>query len=209
MHITPRAVVFAAFGVGPLLLAAGCGGSTPTGSRATIANIQPTSFVEVAPATTTTTTTTIAVDPESLVAGTISPVEQIYTVKSGDSLSKIAGMHEITMDQLINYNSWTDGISHFLGIGDQVKIPPGALIPGTGTSTDTGAGSGTDGGTDTADTTPGAGCTHTIAAGEFPNKVARQYGISVDELYAANPGGVMDTFLIGAVLVIPAGGDCG
>ena len=32
---------------------------------------------------------------------------------------------------------------------------------------------------------------------------------TVDELYAANPGGVMDTFLIGAVLVIPAGADCG
>ncbi len=212
MQITPRAVALAAFGVGPLLLASGCGGSTPAGARSTIANIQPTSFVEIEPATTTTTSTTIVVDPASLVAGTVSPIEQIYTVKGGDSISKIAGLHNISMEQLTNYNSWTDGTSHFLGIGDQVKIPPGAMIPGTATpATETATDPGTDdpnNGT-AEEAATGDGCTHTIAKDEFPNKVARQYGISVDELYAANAGGVMDTFLVGAVLNIPAGGDCG
>lgn len=208
MHIPTRAVVLAAFGVGPLLLAAGCGGSTATGSRATIANIQPTSFVEIAPATTTTTTTLPPnFAPE---VGTRSPVEQTYTIQPNDGLGKIAALYDITLEQLINYNQFANGADTVILPGQQIKIPPDALVPGTvvdtATDTGTGTGTGTDTGTDTA---PGEGCTHTIVKDEFPNKVARDYGISVDELYAANPGGVMDTFLVGATLVIPANGDCG
>ena len=94
MQITPRAVVFAAFGVGPLLLAAGCGGTSATGAQATIARIQPTSFVEIAPATTTTTTTLPPnFTPE---AGTRSPVEQTYTIKAGDDLIVDPGAGTVT-----------------------------------------------------------------------------------------------------------------
>lgn len=203
MQITPRAVIVAAFGVGPLLLAAGCGGTTATGAQATLARIQPTSFVELPPATTTTTTTIPVSDLE---AGTRSPVEQIYTVRAGDSISKIAELHDITMEQLVNYNSWSDGLNHFLRVGDLVKIPPGALVPGTGTAGDTG--SGESGGDESDDGSSGEGCTHTIVQGENPSKVANQYDITVDELRAANPGGVMDTFLIGDTLTIPPNGNC-
>jgi len=210
MQITPRAVIVAAFGVGPLLLASGCGGTTATGAQATLARIQPTSFVEVPPATTTTTTLL----PTDLEAGTRSPVEQIYTVRAGDSISKIAELHDITMEQLVNYNSWSDGLNHFLRVGDQVKIPPGALVPGSAsTSTgDSGSGSDSDSGDsgddDSEDTSSGDGCTHTIVQGENPSRVANKYDITVDELRAANPGGVMDSFLIGATLTIPPNGNC-
>ncbi len=212
MQIPLRAVVLAAFGIGPLLLVAGCGGSTPTGSRATIANIQPTSFVEIAPATTTTTTTLPPnFAPE---VGTRSPVEQTYTIQPNDGLGKIAALYDITLEQLINYNQFANGVDTVILPGQQIKIPPDALVPGTAvetaTATDTGTdtATGTDTGTEPAPAT-GEGCTHTIVKDEFPNKVAREYGITVDELYAANPGGVMDTFLVGATLVIPANGDCG
>lgn len=204
MQITSRAVIVAAFGVGPLLLAAGCGGTTATGAQATLARIQPTSFVELPPAT-TTTTTTIAVD--GLEAGQRSPVEQIYTIRAGDSISKVADLHDITMEQLVNYNSWADGLNHFLVVGDPVKIPPGALIPGTASADDS-ASDGSDGSSGDDETSSGDGCTHTIVAGENPSRVADKYDITVDELRAANPGGVMDTFLVGATLTIPPSGNC-
>ena len=214
MQIRPRAAIIAAFGVGPLLLAAGCGGTSATGARATIARIQPTSFVEIEPATTTTTTT--LPDDFSAPAGTRSPVEQSYTIQSGDSLGAIASRYDITLDQLVNYNQFPGGSGELILPGDVIKIPPDALVPGTATETaDPAPDPGTDTGTDTGgeETTAdepatGDGCTHTIVAGENPTKVANQYDITVDELRAANPGGVMDTFLVGATLNIPPNGDC-
>lgn len=205
MQITPRAVIMAAFGVGPLLMAAGCGGTSATGAQATMARIQPTSFVELPPATTTTTTT---ISAEEIAASGISPVEQTYTIQRGDSISRIATIHDITMEQLVNYNSWSDGLNHFLVVGDPVKIPPGAKIPG---STSASAASTDDtGGDDSSseDESSGDGCTHTIVQGENPSRVASKYDITVDELRAANPGGVMDSFLIGATLQIPPNGSC-
>ena len=215
MHITPRAVALAAFGVGPLLLASGCGGSTPTGAGATIANIQPTSFVSIPPAT-TTTTSTIAPQSDALV-GTRSPTEQSYEIKSGDSLGRIASLYDITLEQLVNYNQFADGANQLILPGQTIRIPPDALVPGTATETetetDTATETDTQTGTETQDTAAeneaGVACTHTIAAGEFPNRVADQYDITTEELYAANPGGVMDTFLVGATLNIPANGNCG
>jgi LysM repeat protein len=209
MHITPRAVIVAAFGVGPLLLAAGCGGTSATGARATLANIQPTSFVEIAPAT-TTTTTTLAPDftPE---AGTRSPAEQVYTIQPNDGLAKIAALYDITLEQLINYNQFADGINTLILPGQQIKIPPDALVPGTATETATPGDQGGTGDT-AADATspPGEGCTHVIAAGEFPNKVARQYEITYEELQAANPAMDMTTtFVVGDTVIIPANGKCG
>ena len=216
MHITPRAVVLVAFGVGPLLLASGCGGSTPTGAGATIANIQPTSFVSIPPATTTTTTT---LPPQGNAApGTRSPTEQSYEIKSGDSLGRIASMYDITLEQLVNYHQFADGANQLILPGQTIRIPPDALVPGTANETEpeTGGDTGTDTEPETdgdtgneTETDTGVGCTHTIAEGEFPNRVADQYDITTEELFAANPGGVMDTFLVGATLNIPANGNCG
>lgn len=206
MQIRARAAILAAFGVGPLLLAAGCGGTSATGARATLANIQPTSFVEIAPATTTTTTT---ISPQEIEASGVSPVEQTYTIVSGDSISKIAALHEITMDQLINYNQWADGLDHLLVPGQTVLIPPESKIPGGGTGTDTGGDGGDTGGEASAEEDPGEGCTHTIVAGENPSKVANLYDITYPQLQAANPSMDMTTtFPVGAVLVIPPEGNC-
>jgi len=210
MKFSPRAVVFAAVGVGPLLLAAGCVGSSPTGASATIANIQPTSFVEIPPATTTTTTTT-TVPAGGAPEGTRSPTEQTYEIQGGDSLGKIAALYDITLEQLINYNQFPDGANQLILPGDTIRIPPDALVPGTATDTgtDTGTDSGGDDGDDGGDDgDAGVGCTHTIVEGENPSKVANQYDITTEELFAANPGGVMDNFLIGDTLNIPANGTC-
>jgi LysM repeat protein len=148
--------------------------------------------------------------------GTRSPAEQTYTIQPNDGLGKIAQLYDITLEQLINYNQFANGVETVILPGQQIKIPPDALVPGTA-STDTETADGTsgdsgDGGDtgDTGDTATGEGCTHVIAAGEFPNKVARQYGITYPELQAANPSMDMTTtFVVGDTVIIPPNGDCG
>lgn len=204
MQFKSSALVFAAFGVGPLLLAAGCGDSSGDGAGSILTPIQPSSYVTIEPAT-TTTTTTIPFDSEQAEAGQISPVEQTYIVVPGDSLSKIAGLYDITVDVLINYNGWTDGTNHLLLAGDVILIPPNTPVPG-GVS-DAGTGDSTTATPDEPDDE--GGCTHTIAAGENPTKVANKYGLTYDQLQIANP--FMDfttTFIVGDVLTIPAEGNC-
>jgi len=205
MQFKTSALVFAAFGVGPLLLAAGCGDSSGDGAGSLLTPIQPSSYVTIEPATTTTTTTIPFVAGGE--AGEISPVEQTYIVVAGDNLFKIATLYDITVDVLVNYNGWTDGTDHLLLAGDAVLIPPNSLIPGTGTgSSGAGDSDATSPGDDGDD---GGGCTHTISAGENPTKVANMYDLTYDQLQAANP--FMDfstTFVVGDVLTIPAEGNC-
>lgn len=199
MKFKSSAFVFAAFGVGPLLLAAGCGDSGGDGAGSVLTPIQPSSYVTIEPAT-TTSTTTIPVDP----TGLISPVEQTYTVVSGDSLSKIAERFDITVDALVNYNGWVDGTNHLLLAGDVILIPPNTPVLGAGSAEPSNPGSGTPDEPDEA-----TGCTHTISAGENPTKVASKYGLTYDQLQAANP--FMDfttTFIVGDVLTIPPEGNC-
>lgn len=203
MQITPRAIAFAAFGVGPLLLASGCGGTSDTGARATLANIQPTSFVEIAPATTTTTTT---ISLEEIEASGVSPVEQTYVIVRGDSISKIASLHDITMEQLINYNSWADGFNHLLVPGDTVLIPPESAIPGADTG-DVAAGDDSDTGDGTGDTASDGDCptTYVIQAGDNTRiGVAEQFDITYQQMDVANantPG--YQNFIVGTEIVIP------
>jgi LysM repeat protein len=216
MGITPRVHVFGALVIVPLVLVTGCGGEE-TGARTTLATVQNTSYVVEDPVPTTVPPTTQPITGGAT-EGEISPTEQIYTIEPGDSVSRIAEIHGITMDVLVNYNAWTDGINHFLVVGDQVKIPPNSQVPGTG-STDTGS---TGGDTGSTDTTPDAteaptdstasgeiACEHTVVEGDNPSRLADQYGVTLDELSNANVGNSAYTrFLIGDKINIPAGGDC-
>ena len=194
--------MLAAFGAGPLLLVAGCGSSSGDGAGSLLSPIQPSSYVTILPATTTTTTTTttIFVDPNAP-APTVSPDPQTYIVVAGDSLSKIAGLYEISVEALVNYNGWVDGLNHLLLPGDPIRIPPNSRIPGADTESD-----------DTATSTPSdepPACTHTIEAGENPTRVANKYDVTYDELQLANP--TMDfttTFVVGDEINIPANGNC-
>jgi LysM repeat protein len=207
----PRALAFAALAASPVLSLTSCGGDAE-GARTTLGTVQTTSYVVEDPVTTTTTTTLPTVVPE----GEVSPTEQIHIVVAGDSLSKISTMYGITLDALINYNAWTDGINHVILPGAEVRIPPNSkvpsLTPDTGQSGGGDTGGGDTGGGDTTSetTTPaGVGCTHTVEEGDNPTRVANQYDITVDELAAANAGNpAYQNFLIGSSLSIPANGSC-
>jgi len=207
--------VFAAFAVGPLVLLSGCGGDDDTGASNTLVEIQPSSYVTL-PAATTTTTTTLPEGATGEQGPGQADGEQQYTVRGGDSVYGIAERYNVDPVALANYNDWPEGIDHFLKVGDVVKIPPGADIPGSGGG-DTGGDTTGDGGDGGGDTTSGGdgtseatgeGCTYTIVAGDNPSKVANKFDITVDELFAANSESVMSSFLVGAVLTIPANGNC-
>ncbi len=209
MRFRPRALVIIGFGIGPVLLAAGCGGSggTADGPGDVLVNIQPTSFVTKEPETSTTTTTIVFT--EGIVGGT-TPLEQVYIVQPGDSLSRIASIHDITMDVLVSFNAavWPEGATHVFLVGDKVKIPPGAKVPST--ATDTGTETGTEASTPADGTSvPGVGCEHTVVANDNPTRVAKKYGVTVDELAAANSSNsAYLSFQLGSKINIPANGTC-
>jgi LysM repeat protein len=215
MQFSPRTMVVAAIGFAPLVLASGCG-TEASGSQAGLTPIQGTSYVTIEPAT---TTTTVAV-AESSEPGR-SPTEQIYTVVAGDSVYKIAEKHDVDPDVLASYNEWPEGVFHPLQIGDEVKIPPDAAVPGAGSSDSSGGDTGggdtgggdTGGGTDTGAGDDGGdsttGCSHTVVSGDNPSRVANQYDVTLDELNAANASNPAYTqFLIGQQINIPPGGSC-
>ena len=204
MAISPRPFVLAALSVGPLVLLAGCGAAA-SGARTTVQPVQPSSYVVQEPVTTTTTTT--APPNVTTPVGQISATEQIYTIVAGDSISKIAGLHEITMDDLVNYNGWTDGLAHVLIPGQTVKIPPNALVPGTGTGGAGGGDAGTGGEPPTGPAPNTGECptTYTIQAGDTTRiAVAERFGITFEQMDAANvntPG--YSSFVVGTEIIIP------
>lgn len=205
-----RLVGAAVFAVAPVMMLAGCGADA-TGAQTTLVPLdtEATNYVALEPATTTTTTTV----PEGTgVAGGTSEGEQIHTVQSGDSLSKIASIYNVSMDDIIKYNGWTDGLNHFLGIGDEIPIPPGASIPGASpaASGDTSSGDTSSGDTSSETTAPStsgdcATSQYTITAEDTSRiKVASRFDITYQELDAANvntPG--YSSFVVGTVIVIP------
>jgi LysM repeat protein len=65
-------------------------------------------------ATTTTGVTTTTVAAEA--GGT-------YTVQDGDTLSGIASKFDVTIDQLVAVNGWSDGAAHLIYAGLEIKIP--------------------------------------------------------------------------------------
>ena len=98
-----------------------------------------------------------------------------YTVKSGDSLWKIANQYGITVNELKTLNNLT---SDNLSIGQVLKIPN---QNNSNTSSNT----------------------YTVKAGDSLWKIANQYGITVNELKSLN-GLTSDNLSIGQVLKIPS-----
>ena len=90
---------------------------------------------------------------------------QVYTVQSGDSLGKIAKKHGMTTAQLIQLNAIKD--PNKLAVGQKLKVGRSSEVTTT-----------------TAKNTN----THKITSGDTFYKLAKQYGMSIGELTAANPG---------------------
>lgn len=128
---------------------------------------------------------------------------QTYTVVSGDTLSDIADRFGVSVDDLAAINNLDDPTSLFV---DQVLTIPGSgSTPGpAATPTSAPVEEPTEEPTQApAPTEPASGQTYTVQEGDIPETIAAQFGITADELMAAN--GITDptSLQIGQVLIIP------
>lgn len=104
--------------------------------------------------------------------------ENTYTVKSGDSLYKIAQKYNTTVDELKRANNLT---SNILSVGQVLKLPI--------TSSETPSSNTVD---------------YTVKSGDSLYKIANQYNVTVDAIKRAN-NLTTNTLQIGEVLRIPLG----
>lgn len=116
----------------------------------------------------------------------------------GDNPSKLARRFGVTVEELAAANADTPDYESFL-IGAIVVVPNPALEP----STDPGPEPTQDSPEDTCSDGRRA-ATHVIVRGDNPSKLASRYGVTVEELAAANadtPG--YSSYLLGTRVVIP------
>ena len=110
-----------------------------------------------------------------------------HTVKPGETLSKIARQHGTTAAALVQLNGLSNAA--LIRPGQKLKLP--AQAGAAGASTDPGTVTPTD--------------THQVKAGETFYSIARQHGITVDELTRSNPGVNPRALRVGQRLRIGAG----
>ena len=119
--------------------------------------------------------------PVLLGAAVTAAAPGLITVQSGDTLSHIAARHGITVEELQRINEL--GSSTMIYAGQQLQV---------GAASAWAAGS--------------SGGDHTIASGETLSGIAGRYGISQDDLAAANGLTVDSIIYAGRTLDIPGGG---
>jgi LysM repeat protein len=121
-----------------------------------------------------------------------------YTVKRGDSLSKIANQYDTSVRAIKAANGLS---SDLIRVGDKLGVP---VSGSTGaTSGTTAAPSDSISSSSTAPSFSASGArTHTVKSGEYPGKIASQYGMTTDELLVLN--GITDprSLQVGKVLKV-------
>lgn len=126
--VSPRRALAIIGGCAALTLAvAACSTPAQTSAPRTTA-IPSTNFVLLQVSTTTTLPAA-----RQQAAGTVADLTSfLYVVQDGDTLIGIADKHDITFQQLIAANQWTDGLRHRLYPGDNIRIPGTAKLPTAG-----------------------------------------------------------------------------
>ena len=209
--LKPRSVLILVATISVLSFACGGGGSTDGSSSLDLDSIP--------------TATVPAVLPETIIVGQneVPTSGATYAIQAGDTLLAIADQFGTTVNAIAEANDITDATS--LNIG-QVLIIPGLTddtsVLGTTEEppTDTPEPSDepeptnepeatdepepTDEAEPTAVDAPACeGQVHIVEAGEFPAVIAPLYGITMEELMAANQGIDPTTLQIGDCLTIP------
>lgn len=106
----------------------------------------------------------------------------VYVVKKGDTLSEIAKKHKVSIKDLLHWNKKKDPVLHE---GDKLTLKNLAEMGETGEPK-----------------TPQEELIHTVRSGESCDKIARQYGVKLEDLLAWNNLGKETTINIGKKLVI-------
>ncbi|MCM3240438.1 LysM peptidoglycan-binding domain-containing protein [Heyndrickxia oleronia] len=96
-----------------------------------------------------------------------------YVVKAGDTLSKIASLHNITLAQL---QTWNNLNSYLIYPGDTLKVSQSTVSnPNSGSNSTSNA----------SDVTPAAP-TYTVKAGDTLGKISLELGMTIEELKKLN-----------------------
>lgn len=124
-----------------------------------------------------------------------------YTVKGGDTLSKIAKQYDTTVRAIKAANGKT---SDMIRVGEKLVIPVGGSSTGSAPTTSAPAAKTTY--VAPVSSSVNADGTHTVKAGEYPATIARQYGMTSAELLAIN--GITDprTLQVGQKLKVSTTG---
>jgi LysM repeat protein len=124
------------------------------------------------------TATVNAVTPETYQPSGYNQATTSYTVKRGDNLSKIANQYNTTVRAIKAANGKT---SDMIRVGETLTIPVEEGVS-SGARSSSGSASATSGTASASGSTQ----THTVRSGEYPAKIARQYGMTTSELLAMN-----------------------
>ncbi|VEI12524.1 LysM peptidoglycan-binding domain-containing protein [Trueperella bialowiezensis] len=146
------------------------------GQRLTIGQAAP------APAPAATPAPAPAPAPKAAPAPQAAPAGTTYTVKAGDTLGKIARQHGTTVAKLAADNNIANRniirVGQRLTIGQAAPAPAPAATPAPAPAPAPKAAP--------APQAAPAGTTYTVKAGDTLGKIARQHGVSVAQLSAAN-----------------------
>lgn len=121
---------------------------------------------------------------------TPTPEPFTYTVQTGDTLFSIALKFDVSPNEIVAANTLADPNSVF--VGQKLLIP--GYQPAGSSSASTGGGS---------SASTGAPAIHTVQSGEVLSVIAETYGITLDELVAANRIANPNLVTPGTELVIP------
>ncbi len=129
------------------------------------------------------TATVTAPSPDTYQPTSFNQGSTEYTVKRGDSLSKIANQFDTSVRAIKAANGLS---SDLIRVGDKLVVPVSSSSTGT-SSAMTAAPSDSISSSSTAPSFSASGArTHTVKSGEYPGKIASQYDMTTDELLALN-----------------------
>lgn len=104
-----------------------------------------------------------------------------HTVVAGDTLSYLAQVYVVTIDEIASLNNIAD--PNLIVVGQELLIPGGSA------------------GGESAGEAPGG--SYVVAAGDTLSGIASQFGVSVDDIAAANVIGDKNLIVVGETLTIP------
>lgn len=109
-------------------------------------------------------------------------------VRTGDTLTSIARRHDLTIERLVALNGLRDPNRIF--VGQRLRLEPAPAAPAPAPA---------------APAPSAAARTHTVQAGEHLTGIARQYGVTIAAIAAANRIADQSRIFAGQRLTIPGG----